>query len=88
MFYKVTKSIFSLPGRIAVGLINVYQVLLSPDHSWLKSRFPHGYCRFYPSCSQYAKESIIKFGVVKGVWFGTKRVSRCNPWASPAIDKV
>ena len=85
---KIVNNIFNIPKYLLISIIDIYQATLSPDHGRLKSRFPHGYCRFYPSCSEYVKESIIKFGVVKGIWFGTKRVLRCNPWASPAIDKV
>lgn len=88
MINKVRKFISSLPRRFTVGLINVYQTLLSPDHSWLKGRFPHGYCRYYPSCSEYSKQAVIRFGFVKGLWLSIKRVVRCHPWAEPQVDPV
>jgi uncharacterized protein len=77
-----------IPSRIAIVLISLYQKTLSPDHSWLKAKYPHGFCRYYPSCSQYTKEAIVKFGLVKGGWMGLKRILKCNPWAKPSIDLI
>ena len=82
------KSIANIPGKIAVGLINIYQALLSPDHSWLKARYPNGYCRHYPSCSEYSKQAIEKFGVLKGGLFAINRVLKCNPFVESKIDLV
>ena len=70
-----------------VKLITVYQQIFSPDHSfWAKHRFPHGYCRFHPSCSEYAKQSIRKHGVFWGAINGIKRVIRCNPFSDGGYD--
>jgi uncharacterized protein len=38
-----------------------------------------GSCRFEPTCSQYAYEAIERFGVMRGVWLGLKRLLRCQP---------
>jgi putative membrane protein insertion efficiency factor len=40
-----------------------------------------GSCRFEPTCSQYAYEAIERFGVVRGVWLGMKRLLRCHPFS-------
>lgn len=85
---KVTNNILNIPKYLLISLIDIYQAILSPDHSWLKGRFPHGYCRYYPTCSEYAKQSIIRFGLIKGSWLALKRVLRCHPWAEPKIDSV
>ncbi len=82
------KIFYLIPKKALIVLINSYQLFFSPDHSWLKMRFPHGYCRYYPSCSQYAKEAVSKFGVFKGLLLGFKRVIRCHPWAEPKVDPV
>ncbi|HLD31386.1 MAG TPA: membrane protein insertion efficiency factor YidD [Patescibacteria group bacterium] len=67
-------------------LIWLYQKTISPDHGWFRSRFPHGYCRFYPSCSQYAKEVIVKRGLLVGSLKAGYRILRCNPWSKGGVD--
>lgn len=64
--------------RFSVKLINFYQKFLSP----LKKQS----CVFYPTCSEYTKEAINKYGVLKGVWLGVKRIFRCHPWQKEHID--
>lgn len=73
--------------KTLITLITVYQKTLSPDHGKLKHYFPHGYCKYYPTCSQYTKESIEKYGSLKGVYKGTLRVARCNPLSGGGVDK-
>jgi putative membrane protein insertion efficiency factor len=85
---KYKNFIFNLPKRVVVAIISFYQATLSPDHGWLRGRFPHGYCRFYPSCSEYTKQSVERFGVVKGLWLGMIRLSKCHPWSEPKVDPV
>ena len=82
------KRLKFLPAHFFILLIKLYQLTLSPDHSWLKGRFPYGYCRHYPSCSEYTKQALEKFGLVKGGWMGVKRILRCNPWVHPKVDLV
>jgi len=43
-------------------------------------------CRFIPSCSEYIYEAVNKYGVIKGLWLGLKRVLRCNPKGESGID--
>jgi putative membrane protein insertion efficiency factor len=45
-------------------------------------------CRYTPTCSQYAKEAIIKYGPFKGGWLALKRILRCNPWGGSGYDPV
>ena len=45
-------------------------------------------CRYTPTCSQYAKEAITKYGAFKGGWLALKRILRCNPWGGSGYDPV
>lgn len=69
-------------------LIRLYQATLSFDHGPMKRFYPGGYCRFYPSCSQYTYEAVEKYGCFKGGWLGLKRICRCNPWNPGGEDPV
>jgi putative membrane protein insertion efficiency factor len=69
-----------LPQRVAVRLIRLYKILLSPLFA--------GSCRFVPSCSDYAREAILEFGVLKGTWLAARRLGRCHPLGSSGFDPV
>lgn len=75
-------------SKIVIFFITVYQKTLSPDHGWFKGRYPYGYCRHYPSCSEYTKQALKKHGLLPGIFFGVIRIIKCNPWAEPKIDNV
>lgn len=62
-----------------VGMIKIYQLL--PLHT-------HGLCRFQPTCSNYMIEAIKKYGSIKGVWLGIKRILRCHPKGKSGYDPV
>ena len=75
--------------NILISFINVYQKSFSPDHSqWGKVRFPHGYCQYHPSCSEYTKQSIEEGGSFRGILRGGWRVLRCNPFSKGGVDEV
>lgn len=74
--------------KISIFFIKVYQKTLSPDHGLLSIFFPHGFCRFQPTCSQYTIDAIEKFGALKGAVIGFYRINRCNPWSRGGVDKA
>lgn len=45
-----------------------------------------GQCRYDPSCSQYMIDAVRKYGLVRGVWRGGKRIARCNPLGGNGYD--
>ncbi len=61
-------------------LHRAYKVVLSP--------FFGNACRFHPSCSDYAKEAVGRYGWVRGSWLALWRVVRCNPWHPGGVDEV
>jgi len=80
--------IYNLPRRLIVGMIKVYQKTVSFDHGFLKIFYPHGFCRFTPSCSEYGAQAITKYGIIKGGLMASWRVLRCNPWNKGGYDPV
>ncbi|MBT4384882.1 membrane protein insertion efficiency factor YidD [Candidatus Peregrinibacteria bacterium] len=72
--------------KAAQLLIRLYQITISPDHSYLRHLFPGGFCRYTPSCSSYAHEAIGKHGLIKGIFMGAWRILRCNPWSKGGLD--
>ncbi|PXX95358.1 MULTISPECIES: membrane protein insertion efficiency factor YidD [Halomonas] len=67
-------------GLVMVGLVRVYQYLISP---LLGPR-----CRFWPSCSHYTVEAIRVHGPFKGGWLAARRIVRCHPGSDGGIDPV
>lgn len=74
--------------KFAVGLIRIYQATLSPDHGPARHLHPNGFCRFYPTCSQYTLEAIEEHGIIKGGGMGAWRIVRCNPLSRGGFDPI
>ena len=65
--------------KVLLKLINIYQI--TPLRS-------HSRCKYYPTCSNYAKEAIELHGTFKGVFLTVKRIFKCNPFSKGGIDLV
>ncbi|MCP5125097.1 MAG: membrane protein insertion efficiency factor YidD [Gammaproteobacteria bacterium] len=65
---------------ILIALLRIYQLFISP--------LLGNHCRFYPSCSQYAREAIEQYGVLRGGWLAIRRLLRCHPWQPGGVDPV
>lgn len=76
------------PKYFAIKIIKLYQKTLSFDHGLLKIFSPYGHCRFRPTCSEYAIQSIEEYGLIKGGVKSVWRILRCNPWNKGGYDPV
>ena len=65
--------------KLLLKLIDIYQRLPLGSHSK---------CKYYPTCSNYAKEAITKYGTFKGLYLALKRIIKCNPFSKGGIDLV
>jgi len=59
--------------RVALRLLNIYQ-------GYIRLMLPSS-CRFIPSCSEYTKQAILRFGFFKGTLKGIRRLLRCHPFS-------
>ena len=67
-----------IPGELIIASVRAYQFLISP---WLGPA-----CRYEPSCSRYMVEAVQKYGAVRGVLKGLRRISRCHPFRPGGYD--
>lgn len=66
--------------KILISLIRLYQMAISPF-------FPQS-CRFYPTCSEYAKDAILNYGALRGILKASARVMKCHPLHPGGYDPV
>ncbi|PHR61614.1 MAG: membrane protein insertion efficiency factor YidD [Robiginitomaculum sp.] len=69
--------------HLAVGLLRLYKLTLSPAFSALGIK-----CRYEPSCSSYSIDAFQRHGVWRGFWITLARLLRCHPWGSSGLDPV
>ncbi|MCI7554198.1 MAG: membrane protein insertion efficiency factor YidD [Tenericutes bacterium] len=65
--------------KIILKLINLYQITPLSSHKM---------CRFTPTCSEYAKQAITKYGVLKGLFLSIKRILKCHPFGKYGYDPL
>lgn len=66
--------------RVLLLLVRGYQLCIRP--------LLGANCRFYPSCSDYAREAIERHGALQGSWLSVRRVARCHPYHPGGFDPV
>ena len=73
---------------VVIKLIKIYQKTLSFDHGFFKFMYPHGFCKYKPTCSEYAIDAVEKFGLCRGSFKAFYRILRCNPLSKGGWDPV
>ena len=76
--------------NITLAFITFYSGRISPFFGSLLRAIglPWDACRFEPTCSRYTYQAVERFGVVRGLMFGVKRIMRCNPWSRGGFDPI
>lgn len=75
--------------KAVLMLIKMYQHTSFLHASILKTLFlTDASCRFTPTCSRYTYQAVDKYGVIKGLFIGLKRIIRCHPWARGGYDPL
>ena len=75
---RVTSAVRRAPAYAGIGLIRLYQLVLSP--------LVGGRCKYHPSCSQYGADAFRRYGFARGVVLTGWRLLRCNPWSHGGVD--
>ncbi len=76
----------ALPARLAAALVRGYQIFLSPLKQVLFG--PGCACRYHPSCSAFAREALLRHGLLRGTRLALARIARCHPWHPGGYDPV
>ena len=66
--------------ELAIALLRFYK-------RWISPMLPSA-CRYHPTCSEYMMDAIARYGVLRGVWMGVRRIGRCHPFHEGGFDPV
>ena len=66
--------------QLALTILRIYK-------RWVSPAIPSA-CRFYPTCSEYMMEAIERYGVLRGIGMGLRRLLRCHPFHQGGVDPV
>lgn len=72
---------------MSTGLTGILATVLRAYQRWLSPLLPPA-CRFEPTCSEYARQALLKHGLVSGGGLAVKRLLRCHPWHPGGFDPV
>ena len=80
VFRHLWKLVCTVLSHLMLAVIAFFRTCISP--------LTPPACRYTPTCSQYAKEAIQKYGPFRGGWLALRRILRCNPWGGSGYDPV
>ena len=69
--------------KVMLKILKKYKKYISPIFFFIKIR-----CKYYPTCSEYMIQAIEKYGVIKGIFLGLKRILKCNPFSKGGYDPL
>jgi putative membrane protein insertion efficiency factor len=72
--------------KAALFLVFIYQRFISRPLHWIAG--PWCGCRFTPTCSEYARQALVKHGFLRGTWLAVRRLARCHPWNPGGVDEI
>ncbi len=75
---NIFNKIVNMPKKAALKLIMFYQLAISPRIG--------SHCKYYPTCSEYTRQAVDKYGIIKGSILGIIRILKCNPFSKGGVD--
>ena len=75
---NILKKIWLFPRKLLVKMIRFYQLAISPRIG--------SHCKYYPTCSEYTRQAVDKYGIIKGSFLGIIRILKCNPFSKGGVD--
>ncbi len=75
---NILKKIVYFPRKVLVKIIRFYQLAISPRIG--------SHCKYYPTCSEYTRQAVDKYGIIKGSLLGIIRILKCNPFSKGGVD--
>lgn len=75
---KIFNKIVLFPRKTVVKLIEFYQRHISPHMG--------KHCKYYPTCSEYTRQAVDKYGIIRGSLLGIIRILKCNPFSKGGVD--
>lgn len=75
---KIINKIVLFPRKIVIKLIVFYQKHISPHMG--------KHCKYYPTCSEYTRQAVDKYGIIRGSLLGIIRILKCNPFSKGGVD--
>jgi putative membrane protein insertion efficiency factor len=75
---NILKKIWLFPRKLLVKMIRFYQLAISPRIG--------SHCKYYPTCSEYTRQAVDKYGIIKGSLLGIIRILKCNPFSKGGVD--